>query len=231
MKRKHSFKATAFLAAVTLIVFYGQNGFALEISSKSTEFRVLDVIDGDTLKLDNGAVVRLVQIDSPEMGKECHGSESKNILARLVEDRVVSLSQDPSAGNRDIYNRKLRYVFRGDLNINLELIKRGAAAPWFYDGVRGLYAGRFMNASKRAKLNKVGLWAMCPKAFLNPLNGINSGALQPSLKPADEISSDYITPGSYCSSKRIGDSGISKSGERYICKSLANQKQPRWLKP
>ena len=51
------------------------------------------IIDGDTLEL-RGQVVRLLDIDAPETGQDCHGSpcgtEATNFLKRLTARQQVS---------------------------------------------------------------------------------------------------------------------------------------------
>ena len=48
----------------------------------------------------------------------------------------------------DRYGRLLRYVVRvsDGLNVNVRLVTVGAAAPYFYDGARGMYARRLHHA-------------------------------------------------------------------------------------
>ena len=45
---------------------------------------VASITDGDTLRLTSGARVRLVQIDTPELGGECYSRAAARELARLV---------------------------------------------------------------------------------------------------------------------------------------------------
>jgi endonuclease YncB( thermonuclease family) len=86
------------------------------------------VIDGDTLVLRNGARVRLVQIDAPEAGGECHAAAATRELIRLAgPGRRISLEADPLLDQVDRYGRLLRYVNWNGTNVNVELVSRGAA--------------------------------------------------------------------------------------------------------
>ena len=61
--------------------------------------------------------------------------------ARLVPERsAVGLETDPGLDQVDRYGRLLRYLRRGGVNVNLELVRQGAAAPYFYGGDLGRYA-------------------------------------------------------------------------------------------
>jgi len=79
--------------------------------------RVLEVFDGDTLLVRAGqdvSTVRLIGIDSPEMGhparpREFLSVESAAYLSALCEGKEVLL--EPDEEDTDTYGRYLRYVF------------------------------------------------------------------------------------------------------------------------
>ena len=85
---------------------------------------VTRIVDGDTLELDNGEIVRLAGIDTPEVG-ECGFEQASAALGRLVLGRAVHLA--PSDEDRDQYGRLLRYVDLGQMDAGLRLIKLGLA--------------------------------------------------------------------------------------------------------
>src|SRR6478672_1623771 len=124
---------------------------------------VATITDGDTLRLRDGRRVRLLQIDTPELGSgECYSRAARVALLRLVPvGATVRLEVDPRLDRVDRYGRILRYVRRAGANVNLELVRQGAAAPYFYRGDRGRYASEFMTAALRAKAAKRGLWKAC----------------------------------------------------------------------
>ena len=62
---------------------------------------------------------------------------------------------------------ELRYVWRGGANVNVELVRRGAATVWFYDSERGKYASRLLAAARQARAERRGFWGAC-KAVWNP---------------------------------------------------------------
>ena len=151
-----------------------------------------EVIDGDTIVLESDQTVRLLQIDAPEIDEgECYAQEAKTeLIAILVKSETTSVTsfkgeagtaslrigKDGISDDKDIYDRELRYLFYNNLNVNLELVKRGAAAPYFYQGEKGKYASELLQAAEEAKANKVGLWGACARAVLNPSAGISTGS-------------------------------------------------------
>lgn len=57
-----------------------------------------------------------------------------------------------------MYGRTLAYVFKGSVNLNLELVRQGYARPMFYNKVRGKYAKQIEQYARQAKANRLGLW-------------------------------------------------------------------------
>lgn len=154
-------------AAVVLLAFAA---VATTATAGRPTARVARVLDGDTLVLDDGVHVRLVQIDAPELGGgECYSRAAARALARLAPPgRVVALEADPALDQVDRYGRLLRYLWAGGANVNLELVRAGAATVWFYHGERGRYAAALLAAARGARSARRGLWGACPHAIWNP---------------------------------------------------------------
>lgn len=142
--------------------------------------RVAHVADGDTLTLTSGARVRLVQIDTPEVyyGTECFGRQASAALKRLLPPgTTVRLVADPALDQVDRYGRLLRYVIRvrDGLNVNVALVRAGIAAPYFYDGDRGRYAGLLARLALRARAAHLGLWGACPRTPVDFVHAVDTG--------------------------------------------------------
>ena len=110
--------------------------------TQSPVYRIDRVTDGDTVVLRNGQVIRLVQIDTPEVffGLECYGRAASLATKRLLPPGTrVRLSPEPATDRVDGFGRLLRYVVRAHdgINVNVGLVATGAAAPWFYEGAPG----------------------------------------------------------------------------------------------
>ena len=160
------------LLAVALCTGCG-GGSAPLLASKAT---VDSVRDGDTILLEDGRRVRLVQVDAPELGDECWGNEAAAELERLVPPgTALRLERDPDLDDVDRHERLLRYVHAGGRNVSLELVRIGAAAPYFYRGERGRYAERLLAAAREAEGARRGLWRACPRARLAPGRQIEAG--------------------------------------------------------
>jgi hypothetical protein len=85
------------------------------------------------------------------------------------------LEVDPRLDRVDAYGRLLRYVRRGGVNVNLELVRRGAATVWLYGGERGRYAGQLLGAARSARSARRGIWGACLHAVWNPLGPATTG--------------------------------------------------------
>ena len=134
------------------------------------------VNDGDTLTLTDGRKVRLVQIDAPELATECFGRVALRALIDVAPRGTrITLAADGELDDRDRHGRLLRYVFVGDMNVNLELVRLGAAAPYFFRNERGRYADELLDAADDARESRRGFWKACPGAELNPGMGSVTG--------------------------------------------------------
>jgi micrococcal nuclease len=150
------------LFAVLLATACGTGGD----SSAATVSRVLD---GDTVELEGGKRVRLLQIDTPELREgECYAGRSRLALEALAPPGTeVRLEADPALDETDRYGRLLRYVFVGDENVNLELVAHGAAGVYFFEGRRGRYADELVTAGEAARSGGRGLWGACPATLFD----------------------------------------------------------------
>jgi micrococcal nuclease len=190
------------------------------------------VYDGDTLTLENGKKVRLVQIDTPELSPaECYGIQAKDLLRKMVGTSTIQLRKEPASSNQDSNRRLLRYVIVGSKNLNLELVKQGAAAPWFYQGERGKYANQLFKAAQLAQKNKVGLWKECPNTKLDPSRALDTGPAKSKLvdnseKPTDDLGN--VTPGAFCAESDLGTKAFNNKGIVYTCKASATESRLRW---
>jgi micrococcal nuclease len=166
-------KIVAFFAVVALAL----GAFVLlSRGSSSNGGVVARVIDGDTIELLGGQRVRLVQIDTPERHEECYGDAASALTRRLLPPGTrVRIEQDPGLDQVDRFQRKLAYVWKGDEDVNVTLVREGAAGVWFYGGRRGRHAGELLRATEQARAERRGIWAACPLARFDPLDSLSSG--------------------------------------------------------
>lgn len=147
-------------AALALVALATACGATTEPAGQTTIERVAD---GDSLVVGGGVRVRLLQIDAPELGQgECYGRDATRELGRLLgPGDVVELENDRGLDDVDRHGRLLRYVIREDINVNVELVRRGAATPFFLGGERGGYAGELLDAVEDARSAAAGMWGSC----------------------------------------------------------------------
>ena len=144
-------------------------------------YRIARVVDGDTVYLTSGAKIRLVQIDTPEVyfGEECYGEAASAATRKLLPPgTAVRLAPEPATDRVDRYGRLLRYVIRtrDGVNVNLALVARGDAAPYFYEGRRGRYAAALVRDATRAKARHLGLWGACPRTPVDFDRAVDTGS-------------------------------------------------------
>jgi len=127
---------------------------------------ITEVIDGDTVRLDNGRLLRYIGIDTPEIrlkkgadfvySPQPFSLEAKEFNKELVEGKEADVEFDVQKTDR--YNRLLGYCFVDGVLVNARLLEEGYAFLYTYPpNVK--YAEKFVEAQKKAKENKKGMWA------------------------------------------------------------------------
>lgn len=123
--------------------------------------KVIQVVDGDTIKIEGRMKVRYIGINTPETVDfnkpvECYGQEASNKNKELVSGKTVELEKDVS--ETDKYGRLLRYVWLGDTLINEYLVREGYAQVSTYPpDVK--YQDIFLEAQRLAREEGKGLWS------------------------------------------------------------------------
>jgi len=90
------------------LVFLAVSAFSQQAQPSLTQATVLRVIDGDTIELAGGEIVRLIGVDTPEPG-EPGASEATRFVRERAEGLTVWLEAD--GRDRDVHGRLRRYVW------------------------------------------------------------------------------------------------------------------------
>ena len=148
--------------------------------------KVLDDVDGDTIKIEqNGKeeTVRFLGIDTPETkdprkGVQCYGYMASGFTKSKVAGKAVRLVIDPMEGDRDMYNRLLRYIYLEDGTcLNELLVARGYA--FAYEAFPTSKTDRLKLLEKDARDHKRGLWGDC-------IVSVKNGGKQKSTQTIEE---------------------------------------------
>ncbi|MDR0362818.1 MAG: thermonuclease family protein [Planctomycetota bacterium] len=136
---------------------------------------IQEVVDGDSIKLNDGETVRLLGIDAPETGVNRKLNDDLRKMSISVRDRdLVALGRESAmfarriAGDRrcwleyerektDQYGRTLAYVHLEDGTILNEVMLRGGYAK-VYLSQSFTYKKRYVVFQKEAQFRKRGLW-------------------------------------------------------------------------
>lgn len=140
-------------------------------------YTVQSVIDGDTLRLKDGRSVRLIGIDTPEIGgrgrtAEPYAVQAKRRLEALVQASAGKVALQFGEYSQDRYGRVLAHVYdqRG-ANLEAQLLSEGLAyhvvvAP------NAALVDCFMQVENHARQSRLGLWQ---HARYLPAKQINKG--------------------------------------------------------
>ncbi|MBR9861553.1 thermonuclease family protein [bacterium] len=135
------------------------------VSQDENSFRLMEVVDGDTIRLidgtDDGLLVRMIGINTPEARdfkhrkEEKFGKEASAYLKSICSERIT-LEYDVES--KDKYGRTLAYCFNEDgTHLNLAMIKAGwAEVMTIPPNVK--YADEFVQALQTARKQKKGMW-------------------------------------------------------------------------
>jgi len=163
----------AIVAAVALAMLadraglFGRAGLPDEQKFHHRQFKVVKVIDGDTLDVDcpDGPYphtrIRLLGVDTPETVKpdtpiQHYGPEAADYLREITLGQTVTLELD-RLRTRDRHQRLLAYIILPDgVNVNLAIVAAGFgyADPRFRHPVKRDFA----RAQREARHANLGLW-------------------------------------------------------------------------
>lgn len=121
---------------------------------------VASITDGDTLEVGfpagGAATVRLIGINTPESGECLSGAATMALSVLVPVGGEIGMTTDVSDSDR--FGRLLRYLWRGGMSVNEEMVRRGAAISRPYPPDTAMKAG-LDDAEAEARAAGRGLWA------------------------------------------------------------------------
>ena len=145
-----------FIILFLLIRFVGEIG---QDRGPHDRFKIIRIIDGDTVELLGGDRLRLLGIDCPERGESYYDS-STAYLSQLALDKVVQVKF--SHRRRDRYGRILGYLSVDSQFINEMIVRNGLACVYLFDDnlADREYIDRLLAAQNYAIDNGLGIWSI-----------------------------------------------------------------------
>ena len=138
---------------------------ALPVLASADKYRVIRVVDGDTIVVDyNGKYekVRLLCVNTPESvhrDKKQNipmGKVASNYTKERLKGKYVDLEfEGPFRGR---YGRLLAYVLVHGQNFNVELVSQGLSPYYTKYGLSQKYDQDFRAAEKNARKHKLNIW-------------------------------------------------------------------------
>jgi len=161
-------KKYALILAFLLAAVIANSAYLLKDKNDLEPAIVARVIDGDTIELDDGRMVRLLNINSPEKSSPLH-KESLNFL-KQYENKGIYLENE----GVDKYKRTLGRIYSENIYLNLYLVKNGLASKFL---VSESELSEFSDAESYAISNEKGIWEhsdyyKCISAEIKPIDEI-----------------------------------------------------------
>ena len=155
-----------FLASTALLLAALVTFPSLPAAGQTPLPRAVEAIDGDSLRLEDGTVLRLAGILAPDQenpAERAVAAQARATLQRLAAGRTLAA---PSPDRRDRHDRRLLHVETGDgLWLQGELLSAGLARVWTQpDAVER--AKEMLALEARARADRRGIWALPSFAIL-----------------------------------------------------------------
>lgn len=154
-------KGVLYALILTLVILW-----AVPASASDTLYRVIRVVDGDTIVVDfqgKPEKVRLLCVNTPE---SVHPDQKQNIpMGKVASNFTKTKISGKHVGLefegtriRGKYGRLLAYVILDGQNFNLELVKQGLSPYYTKYGRSQKYDGEFKEGERFAQKNQLNIW-------------------------------------------------------------------------
>lgn len=120
-------------------------------------FALISVGDGDTIRVRNSSgqpvTIRLACIDAPETAQGASGAAATRALRQMLGSGPVEIR--PQTVDR--YGRTVAEVYAGGRNVNVEMVRVGAAYV-YRDYLSGCDQSTYLGAESQAQQYRQGVW-------------------------------------------------------------------------
>ena len=208
---------------------------------------VKSVIDGDSFELTDGAKVRLIGIDAPDVEtSDCFSAEATSHLKELLPaDKGVRLVYDTTRTDR--FNRTLAYVYRlpDALFINVAMARDGFAREQNANQ-NTARQDEIATAVADARTANRGIWQSCSSTTTTASSTATTATTATTEAPATTAPTDPATttsstaPGTTSSTQpplvvpqgglcvALGATGVFSNGSPAVCTVTADDPIPKW---
>ena len=143
MKSKTKTTIIVILSVILLIILVSFSLYLLytiNVEKGEGEEFVIDVIDGDSFKMNTGDSIRLLCVDTPEQDEEGYERAMK-FLESLILYKEVRLEQAETLNRTDRYGRTLAFVYVDNLGkevfVNKMIVEAGFSDVYAYGDEEG----------------------------------------------------------------------------------------------
>jgi micrococcal nuclease len=161
---KFNFKVGLILSSIFLV----HAGCSQLLSSEKDRIpvQVLDVVDGDTIKVKvdgKSETVRFLLVDTPESVHpnkpvQPFSKEASKHTENMLSGTNVEL--ELGIGERDKYGRLLAYVYADDKSVQESLLEKGFARVAYVFEPNTKYVDDYEKIQKQAQKEGIGIWSL-----------------------------------------------------------------------
>jgi len=167
-----------FIPSILLNIFLGYKTLG---QKKVNLVKVIGVIDGDTIVLENKTRLRLRQIDAPEL-TNCGGEQAKQFLSTLINGKLIAIEEQIP----DQTGRAMALIYVDSILVNEKLLGAGWAR---YHSDQTTKTELLKKVAEEAKTKHLGIFSLLclqEKNLENP-NCIVKGNLENKRKSGRKI--------------------------------------------
>lgn len=172
----HRFIFTLLLATGCLAAAAATDPPACRARHYDAQASVRYVIDGDTVVLRGGGKVRLIGIDTPELGHDGSADQpfarqARSFLVSLLRERQGQIYLVDGQQRRDHYRRRLAHLFLPDgTSIEARILARGLATPLVMPPNLG-FLDCYRSLAQQAMDAGTGIWSL-PQYRTTPVTAL-----------------------------------------------------------